>query len=554
MALLVLLIYIERAASEIARHLDSTMATSYEEDTPVLAEILMEIARNWSVEEAHQVFPYHLQPLDWDDTFCWDEAIASALLEVSRYRKDYVAVFEDITENARWRVGNSFEEPQHFLLEDVLLLVKNAHEQEAAGHIYRRADAMQGSYKEDTLEHLETTWRIEAIDIFPEDIRPRGGESVDDWFHEFIPILSAMSKVALDIGEVQREIRVAIENRKRHPKGIGRPKKQDQVDNIGIVRLDDVKDAHIALIEAHRMYNIRPDVSPNERGRAEESGRELGGEKAPEYIPEMPRAMATGRHLSDNDDEPVNGSPVPSQQSLDIDDYHQQTPTPQQREPIGRLPAPGLYAGSMNFRFDGLPGPPWRPLMPRDRAQDALPHEPARQAEVDERPPAQVSPAASQERRPRTPVERPTRQHEPSRSPHPSDGQRESRRSRSGTPPWERRRRERRLRRRREASEESSDDNERRHRAKRKRDIEDIGERIDSLNFGYDFAPQTPEEQLMKYEIEAESARFHAKRFKLREECLFAEGRARIAQRMADLQESRIRGAQRGVAADGDRL
>ncbi|KAI4643124.1 hypothetical protein J4E93_007193 [Alternaria ventricosa] len=162
---------------------------------------------------------------------------------------------------------------------------------------------------------------------------------------------------------------------------------------------------------------------------------------------------------------------------------------------------------------------------------------------ADERQPAEGNPAASQERRARTPVERPTRQHEPSRSPHPSDGQTGSRRSRSGTPPWERRRRERRHRRRREASEVSSDDNERRLRAKRKRDVEDIGERIDSLNFGYDFAPQTPEEQLMKYEMEAESARFHAKRFKCQDERLFAEGRARIAQRMADLQESQIRGA-----------
>ncbi|KAI4606987.1 hypothetical protein J4E83_009742 [Alternaria metachromatica] len=535
------------------------MATSYEEDTPVLAEQLKEIARNWSVEDVYEVFPPHLQPLDWDDIPSWDEAIASVLLEVSRYRKDHVAVLEEITANAERRVSSTIWDRRHWIiLKDVLLLVKNAHEQEAAGHIYRRADAMQGSYKEETLRHLETTWRTEAIDIFPEDIRPRGGENLEDWFHEFIPILYAMSKVALDIGEIQREIRLAIENRKRHPKGIGRPKKQDQVDNIGIVRLDDVKDAHIALIEAHRMYNIRPDVSPNERGRAEESGRELGGEKAPEYIPEMPRAMATGRHLSNNDDEPVNGSPVPSQQSLDFEAYHQHTPTPQQRAPVGILPAPGLYAGSMNLRFNGLPGQPFRPLLPRDRVPEALFQEPTRPSQADERPPAGGNPAASQERRPRAPVDRPTRQPEPSRSPHPSDDQAESRRSRRET-----QLRERPLRRSREASEESSADNERRLRAKRKRDVEDIGERIDFLNFGYDFAPQTPEEQLMKYEMEAEDARFHAKRFRIREERqadreelhdnkLLAEGRARKAQRMADLQGSRIRAAQRGVAADGD--
>ena len=104
------------------------------------------------------------------------------------------------------------------------------------------------------------------------------------------------------------------------------------------------------------MCNIRPDVSPNERGRAEESGRDLGGEKTPEYIPEIPRTMATGRQLLNNDNELDNGSPVPSQQSSDIEGYHQQTPTPQQRGAIGRLPAPGLYAGSMNLRFNGLPG------------------------------------------------------------------------------------------------------------------------------------------------------------------------------------------------------
>jgi len=40
------------------------MATSYEEDTPVLAEQLEEIARNWSVEDVYEVFPSHLQPLD----------------------------------------------------------------------------------------------------------------------------------------------------------------------------------------------------------------------------------------------------------------------------------------------------------------------------------------------------------------------------------------------------------------------------------------------------------------------------------------------------------
>ena len=189
------------------------------------------------------------------------------MLEVSRYRVDYVAVFEEISDNAGRRVSSTIWDRRHWIiLEDVLLLIKNAHEQETAGYIYRRADAMRGSYKEETLEHLETTWRIEAIDIFPEDIRPRGEGNLEDWFHQFIPILSAMCMVALDIGEIQREIRVAIENRKRHPKGIGRPRKQDQVDNIGIVRPDDVKDAHIALIEAHRMCNIRPDISPNERG------------------------------------------------------------------------------------------------------------------------------------------------------------------------------------------------------------------------------------------------------------------------------------------------
>jgi len=194
------------------------MATSYEENTPVLAEQLKEIAHNWSVEDVYQVFPAHLQPLDWDDTPSWDEAIASALLEVSRFRVDYVAVFEEISDNAERRVRSTSWDRRHWiLLEDVLLLIKNAHEQETVGHIYRRADAMRGSYKEETLEHLETTWRIEAIDIFPEDIRPRGEGNIEDWFHQFIPILSAMSKVALDIGEIQRGLRNCDREQKETP-------------------------------------------------------------------------------------------------------------------------------------------------------------------------------------------------------------------------------------------------------------------------------------------------------------------------------------------------
>jgi len=55
----------------------------------------------------------------------------------------------------------------------------------------------------------------------------------------------------------------------------------------------------------------------------------------------------------------------------------------------------------------------------------------------------------------------------------------------------------------------------------------------------------------MKYEMEAENAQIHAKRFKIRDERhvdrdnrLLAEGRARTAQRMADLQKSRNRAAQ----------
>jgi len=77
------------------------------------------------------------------------------------------------------------------------------------------------------------------------------------------------------------------------------------------------------------------------------------------------------------------------------------------------------------------------------------------------------------------------------------------------------------------------------------RKMDGTQERIDFPNFGYDFEPRTPEEQLMKYEMEAESARFHAKRFKLREECqdkrLLAEGRARVAHLLADVEESRLK-------------
>ncbi|KAI4681624.1 hypothetical protein J4E81_009790 [Alternaria sp. BMP 2799] len=45
---------------------------------------------------------------------------------------------------------------------------------------------------------------------------------------------------------------------------------------------------------------------------------------------------------------------------------------------------------------------------------------------------------------------------------------------------------------------------------------EDLGDRVDFLNFGYDdFEPKTPEERLMKYRADVELSKVHAKRYKL---------------------------------------
>jgi hypothetical protein len=95
--------------------------------------------------------------------------------------------------------------------------------------------------------------------------------------------------------------------------------------------------------------------------------------------------------------------------------------------------------------------------------------------------------------------------------------------------------------------------------AKRKRDIEDIGERIDFLNFGYNVEPTTSEEELMKYRMDVRTSRLHATRFKIREERhvdrdtqLLAEGRAMVAQLLADFQESRQRTDQEATAAAAD--
>jgi len=98
----------------------------------------------------------------------------------------------------------------------------------------------------------------------------------------------------------------------------------------------------------------------------------------------------------------------------------------------------------------------------------------------------------------------------------------------------------------------------------RKRKAEDIGDRIDFLNFGYDeIEPKTPEERLMKYRADVEMFKLHAKRFKVIEERyadrekyhlaienqLLAEGRARVAQLLADVEESRLKNNNQADAA-----
>ena len=89
-----------------------------------------------------------------------------------------------------------------------------------------------------------------------------------------------------------------------------------------------------------------------------------------------------------------------------------------------------------------------------------------------------------------------------------------------------------------------------------KLETKDFGDRIDFLNFGYDgIEPKTPEDRRMKYQADVEISKLHAKRFRVQEERyadreeyhlarenqLLAEGRARVAQLLADVEESRLK-------------
>jgi hypothetical protein len=532
----------------------NTMTPSYEGEHLVLSEHLKEIARNWSVDDAAQVLPQDLWPPGSDDAPSSAQAITSAILEVSRFMVDHSAVFERISDNVQLRlIGGATDKRSCVTPEDVRLLLAAIEDQESDGQIYRRADAMQGSYKEELLEKMKTTWGMEVIDIFPDEVKSGRDVNLKAWFHPFIPVLSVMTKVALNVEEVRREIMTAIDNRKGQPKGIGRPKKEDQRGAIGIVRVDDVRHAHLALVEAHRMNKIGPAFAASESVQAEN-----------ETDKELLQIMGSGHDVSDHDAEPSCGYQTPSDEPSDVDDDYQQTPVPQQRDGIGRPPAVGIHGGSLDGRFAALQKPFHPSMLGLHRPQAPTFYDAARQQLAVNGQLARRCLAGSEERQPRTPIRPQDQQYGLSRPPYLSTAQKNSQREArdreaDGSSRIAARVPQRRSRLTQEEAGMPNAGIEVQAVAKRKRDIEDIGERIDFLNFGYNVEPTTSEEELMKYQMDVRTSRLHATRFKIREERhvdrdtqLLAEGRAMVAQLLADFQESRQRTDQEATAAAAD--
>jgi hypothetical protein len=129
---------------------------------------------------------------------------------------------------------------------------------------------VKGTYKEEMLKHIRTTWAIDPIDIIPDEMRPQRGTDLDDWFHPFLPILSAMSVKCLDIGQMQEVFRVQIHNRKRRPRGAAWSRLEDLPEDICILRVCDVRRSHASLIEEQRMRDFHAAFSVTESVRGEE--------------------------------------------------------------------------------------------------------------------------------------------------------------------------------------------------------------------------------------------------------------------------------------------
>jgi len=521
------------------------MASPDHEDHQLMLEDLREIARNWNIKDMTQIYPQQLWPMRWDDDSASARSIARTMLEISRYRVDYDNIFEEISHNGEVRLGSAIDSQLSMIPEDVQPVLAQIQQEEFVGARYRRDDVLLGAYKEELLEHIKTTWGTEPIDILPDEIRPPGEEDLQRWFHVYIPALSAMTKVAINVEEIQREIVAAIKNRRSKRRGIGRPKNEDRGESIGVVRPGDLQDAYRALVEAHRLYNIGNGFSPDGDVQNKETGRDSSGEKTPEYVPEMLQAMREGRHSLNNDNEPADGFPAPSHESSDVEDIHQRTPVPQRSKVIGKISAIGLHGDSLDGRINGLPNPPFHSMLGRMRPRVPMPQDGFEQPRVGGRTRVSKSPVVSPERGPSTPANAQASHHDPSRPPYLSTGQMSPRREARDRPIQERPQPPRR----REAGSFNADIAPRRV-AGRKRGVEEIEDRLDFLDFGgYEKEFETPEDMLMTLRAEDDMSRMTQKRLKTEGAWSLVEGRRRYLQLMLEVEERKQRARQEAAAA-----
>jgi hypothetical protein len=245
------------------------------EPNPLLSHRLRDIARNWNTKAVSELFPANLWPGGQKDQYGWGEEIIILLHDVSQYEINPPKnIVEEVEENVGRRLqSDDINQTTWMTPQDLQQTLSYLKESEAAGVMYRRPPGAYGHYKEELLDHIRTTWGVEPIDIIPEDMRPHDIDDTDlnAWFRPFIPILSAMTVKCLYTEQMQGSFRVQVENRKRQPKGVGRPKKEDSEENIGILRVCDVKKAHQALVEEQLNRKTGMNFSATESVRGEES-------------------------------------------------------------------------------------------------------------------------------------------------------------------------------------------------------------------------------------------------------------------------------------------
>jgi len=167
------------------------------------------------MEDVTQIFPQYLWPMRWDDDSASARSIVRTILEISRYRVDYDNIFEEISHNGEVRLESAIDPRLSMIPEDVQPVLAQIQQEEFVGARYRRDDVLRGAYKEELLEHIKTTWGTEPIDILADEIRPPDEEDLQRWFHYYIPALSAMTKVAISVEEIQREIVAAIKKQEK---------------------------------------------------------------------------------------------------------------------------------------------------------------------------------------------------------------------------------------------------------------------------------------------------------------------------------------------------